>query len=66
VGVGEIVGGFGGPGLAGIAGDTFGASTPFWMAVAACIIASGLALLVNETAPRIVGQSTQSEAGAAA
>jgi MFS family permease len=66
VGVGEIAGGFGGPGLAGIAADRFGASTPFWMAVAACIIASGLALLVNETAPRIVGQSARSEAGAAA
>jgi MFS transporter, ACS family, hexuronate transporter len=65
-GAGEIAGGFGGPGLAGIGADTLGASTPFWIAAAACLIASGLALLLDETAPRVVGRSKRPEAGSAA
>ncbi|UPK01337.1 MFS transporter [Bradyrhizobium sp. 170] len=65
MGVGEIVGGFGGPGLAGIAADILGPSTPFWMAAAACTVAGGLALLLDETAPRVVGRTKQLEAASA-
>jgi MFS family permease len=65
MGVGEIVGGFGGPGLAGIAADILGPSTPFWMAAAACTIAGGLALLLDETAPRVVGRTKPLEAASA-
>ncbi|WP_076858311.1 MFS transporter [Bradyrhizobium mercantei] len=62
MGVGEVAGGFGGPGLAGVAADALGASTPLWIAAGASIIASGLALLLDETAPRIVGQAKPLEA----
>lgn len=47
MGIGEIVGGFGGPGLAGLAADLLGPSTPFWMVAAGSTIASGLALLLG-------------------
>lgn len=66
MGVGEIVGGFGGPGLAGIAADALGASTPLWMAAGACIVASGLALLLDETAPCIVARAKPLETASAA
>lgn len=65
MGVGEIVGGFGGPGLAGMAADALGPSTPLWMAAGTCVIASGSALLLDETAPRVVEQATALKASAA-
>lgn len=66
MGIGEIGGGFGGPGLAGIAADALGASTPFWMAVGATIIATGLALLLDETAPRVLARSKPLKVASAA
>jgi MFS transporter, ACS family, hexuronate transporter len=66
MGVGEVVGGFGGPGIAGMAADTLGPSAPFWITAVACVIASGLALFLDETAPRIVGRTRHLEATSAA
>lgn len=55
MGVGEIAGGFAGPGLAGLAADAFGPSTPMWIAAVLGFAASLFCLLLEETAPRIVG-----------
>lgn len=55
MGIGEIAGGVAGPALAGIAADHFGPSTPMWIAAALCLIAGMFCLLLEETAPRIVG-----------
>jgi MFS transporter, ACS family, hexuronate transporter len=66
IGVGEIVGGFSGPGLAGVAADALGASTPFWMAAVLGVIASAASLLIQETAPRIVGQAETLDASSSA
>lgn len=56
MGVGEAAGGFAGPGLAGIAADAFGPSTPLWIAAVLGLGASLFCLLLDETAPRIVGR----------
>lgn len=64
IGVGEVVGGFAGPGLAGVAADAFGSSTPFWIAAGLGVVASACVLLLQETAPRIVGHVVSPEAGA--
>lgn len=66
IGVGEIVGGFSGPGLAGVAADALGASTPFWMAAVLGVIASAFSLLLHETAPRIVGHAETADVPASA
>jgi MFS transporter, ACS family, hexuronate transporter len=56
MGVGEIAGGFAGPGLAGMAADAFGPSTPLWIAAVLGVFASLFCLMIDETAPRIVGE----------
>ncbi|MBV9563637.1 MAG: MFS transporter, partial [Bradyrhizobium sp.] len=55
MGVGEIVGGFAGPGLAGVAADAFGPASPMWIAAALGVGAGLFCLMLQETAPRIVG-----------
>lgn len=57
MGVGEIAGGFAGPGLAGLAADTFGSSTPMWIAACLGFLAGLFCLMVDETASRIVGSA---------
>jgi MFS family permease len=55
VGVGEVVGGVGGPPLAGKLADLYGLQAPMYMAIV-CAIAGGLlALGLKETAPVKVG-----------
>jgi ACS family hexuronate transporter-like MFS transporter len=66
IGVGEVVGGFAGPGVAGVAADVLGASTPFWIAAALGVVASGCSLLLYETAPRIVGHADSRAAASSA
>lgn len=56
IGIGEIVGGFAGPGLAGAAADAFGASAPFWIATALAVIAGIGSLALEETAPRVMAR----------
>lgn len=62
IGVGEVVGGFAGPGLAGVAADALGPSTPFWIAAVLGVVASAFSLLLHETAPRVVGHAGSLEA----
>lgn len=62
MGVGEAVGGFAGPGLAGVAADAFGQATPLWIAAALGLCASLFCLLLDETAPRVVGRGKPIEA----
>ncbi|WP_322063262.1 MFS transporter [Paraburkholderia sp. J63] len=51
IGVGEIVGGFVSPTIAGSAADHFGAAAPFYMAAGAATLAAVLSLFLQETAP---------------
>lgn len=55
IGVGNLVGGFGAPTVAGVAADIFGASAPLWIAAALLFAAGLFGCLLDETAPRIVG-----------
>lgn len=56
MGVGELAGGFAGPTLAGIAADATGASAPMWIAAILVLGAAAVSLLLDETAPRVVGK----------
>lgn len=65
IGLGNLIGGFGAPTAAGMAGDVFGTSAPLWIA-AALLFGAGLAsFLLRETAPRIVGRMPPSQISAA-
>lgn len=66
MGVGEIVGGVAGPGLAGLAADAFGPSTPMWIAAGLGVCAGLFCLMVEETAPRVVGALRPAQAGSSA
>lgn len=52
MGLGEIVGGFFAPMIAGYAADIHGLTTPFWISTAGAAIALVLSLFLVETAPR--------------
>jgi MFS family permease len=54
MGVGELVGGFAGPALAGIASDVFGPSSSMWIAATLCICGGLFCLMLDETAPRVL------------
>ncbi|WP_448955851.1 MFS transporter [Labrys neptuniae] len=56
IGLGNLIGGFGAPTAAGMAGDVFGVSAPLWIAAALLLGAGLVSFLLNETAPRIVGR----------
>lgn len=63
MGIGEIVGGVAGPLIAGIGADLLGPATPMWIAAGTVLLAGICALFLDETAPRLVGQSrVQAEA----
>lgn len=51
MGIGELVGGVGGPWLAGIAADRVGLAAPLWIMLGLCISAGLLGFLLDETAP---------------
>ena len=57
MGIGEIVGGVAGPLIAGIGADLLGPATPMWIAAGTVLLAGICALFLDETAPRLVGQS---------
>ena len=64
VGVGEVVGGAGGPPLAGKLADLYGLQAPMYMAMV-CAVAGGLlAMGLKETAPVKVGARRLAPAGA--
>lgn len=51
-GAGELIGGFGGPPLAGLLADHFGLAAPFHLMTALTVIATVLAAALRETHPR--------------
>jgi predicted MFS family arabinose efflux permease len=55
VGVGEVVGGAGGPPLAGKLADLYGLQAPMYMAMVCALVGGVLALGLKETAPVKVG-----------
>lgn len=57
MGIGEIVGGVAGPLIAGIGADLLGPATPMWIAAGTVLLAGICGLFLDETAPRLVGQS---------
>jgi len=51
MGIGELVGGFAAPAIAGWSADTFGLQAPFLIAAGASLVAGIIAFLLIETAP---------------
>lgn len=56
IGLGELIGGFGGPLIAGIAGDAFGLQAALLVASCGALLCSFAALFLRETAPRIIAK----------
>ena len=56
LGLGELVGGFAAPAIAGWAADKFGLQAPFLIAAGAAFTAGLIAFLLYETAPAIVNK----------
>ncbi|MNP60566.1 hypothetical protein D3C76_1556620 [compost metagenome] len=54
MGVGELVGGFVAPTVAGFAADQFGLSIVMWISCGGALLAAGLSLLLKETAPAVL------------
>jgi MFS family permease len=54
MGVGELVGGFVAPTVAGFAADQFGLSIVMWISCGGALLAAGLSLLLKETAPGVL------------
>jgi MFS family permease len=51
MGIGELVGGFAAPAIAGWSADTFGLQAPFLIAAGSSLVAGIIAFLLIETAP---------------
>ena len=56
MGIGELVGGFAAPAIAGWSADKFGLHAPFLIAAGAAFCASVIALLLIETAPAVLNK----------
>jgi uncharacterized membrane protein YedE/YeeE len=54
LGIGQVVGGFCTPALAGVMADRYGLQFPMWTALVAAIAAAISCLWLTETAPRIL------------
>jgi MFS family permease len=57
IGTGEVLGGVISPWAAGAAADAFGLQAPLWIMFGLCIVAGLLALMLEETAPRLRGRA---------
>ncbi len=51
MGAGEILGGAGGPSIAGMAADRFGLTAPLWIMVGLALVSGVIAFGLKETAP---------------
>ncbi|WP_025130019.1 MFS transporter [Pseudomonas sp. PH1b] len=56
MGIGELVGGFVAPTIAGFAADRFGLSIVMWMSCGGALLAAVLALFLKETAPAVLAR----------
>ncbi len=54
MGVGELIGGFVAPTVAGFAADRFGLSIVMWISCGGALLAAGLSLFLKETAPAVL------------
>ena len=61
MGIGELVGGFGAPALAGWSADRFGMNAPFFIAAGAVLIAALVGFLLIETAPAKLRKKTKDQ-----
>jgi len=61
MGIGELVGGFAAPALAGWSADRFGMNAPFIIAAGAVLIAASAGFLLIETAPAKLRKQTRGE-----
>ncbi|UCJ18503.1 MFS transporter [Pseudomonas sp. MM211] len=59
MGVGELVGGFVAPTVAGFAADQFGLSIVMWISCGGALLSAGLSLLLKETAPTVLQRRAQ-------
>jgi MFS family permease len=56
MGVGELIGGFAAPAIAGWSADAFGLHAPFLIAAGAALVAGIIAVLLTETAPAVLNK----------
>ncbi|AZE49223.1 putative MFS-type transporter [Pseudomonas chlororaphis] len=61
MGIGELVGGFVSPTIAGFAADRFGLSIVMWISCGGALLAALLALLLKETAPAVLARGRRAE-----
>ncbi|OLF53629.1 MFS transporter [Pseudomonas chlororaphis] len=61
MGVGELVGGFVSPTVAGFAADRFGLSIVMWISCGGALLAALLALFLKETAPAVLARARRVE-----
>ncbi|GAB7528610.1 hypothetical protein PS3A_10190 [Pseudomonas sp. 3A(2025)] len=59
MGIGELVGGFVAPTVAGFAADRFGLSIVMWISCGGALLAAALSLLLKETAPAVLQRRSQ-------
>lgn len=64
MGLGEVVGGFFAPIIAGYAADSYGLTAPFWIAAGGAVIALALSFFLVETAPRKVAVAARLDVAA--
>ncbi|MEQ1494622.1 MAG: MFS transporter [Novosphingobium sp.] len=57
----ELLGGAGGPAIAGQLSQAFGRTAPLWMMVALAVIGGLTALFLKETAPRVLARRTATD-----
>lgn len=63
MGIGELVGGFIAPTIAGFAADRFGLSIVMWMSCGGALLAAVLALFLKETAPAVLARQQRRHPG---
>ncbi|MGN7743469.1 MFS transporter [Pseudomonas sp. 22526] len=61
MGIGELVGGFVSPTIAGFAADRFGLSIVMWISCGGALLAALLALFLKETAPAVLARGRRTE-----
>jgi MFS transporter, ACS family, hexuronate transporter len=54
----EILGGFGGPIIAGQLSEVFGRTAPLWLMIVLAVIGGITALFLRESAPRVLARNS--------
>ncbi|MEE4150098.1 MFS transporter [Pseudomonas viridiflava] len=61
MGVGELIGGFVAPTVAGLAADRFGLSIVMWISCGGALLAAALSLMLKETAPAVLQRRSRAQ-----